>query len=107
MNTSRTAGFWRTTVKVAGTVVLAAMLLLSTLASASHLLHGWLHADHQSPSHYCLVTVLANGQADSGGMPAPLVVGPQATFVSALPFESFFVSHDIALHPERGPPALS
>ncbi|HEY0550214.1 MAG TPA: hypothetical protein VGF13_11485 [Verrucomicrobiae bacterium] len=90
---------------LAGALVL--LLFLSALASASPSLHHWLHADHQTPSHYCLVTVLEHGQTDVASLwvaAAPAVVGVP---VSALPCESFFVSHDAKLYPERGPPALS
>src|SRR5262245_7978993 len=87
--------------------VLTLLLFLSAFASASPSLHGWLHTDHQSPSHYCFVTVLEHGQSDAVSvwiaLPLPVTEAPAA----ALPAESFFVSHDTNLCPERGPPALS
>jgi hypothetical protein len=90
---------------LAGALVL--LLFVSALASASPSLHHWLHQDHQTPSHYCLVTVLAHGQTDVASVwvaVAPVAAGVP---VSALPVESFFISHDTKLYPERGPPVLS
>jgi len=83
------------------------LLCVSALASSSPSLHAWLHSDHQSPTHYCLVTVLEQGHTQLESVAAPLIPAPVGASVSALPFESFFISHDIALHPERGPPVLS
>ena len=107
MNTSRTAAAWRAFGKPALAGLLVFLLLLSALASASPALHHWLHHDHQSPSHYCLVTALEHGQTEvvsASIAPAPVVDGFSIT---ALPCESFFISHDLTLHPERGPPVLS
>src|SRR5204863_10155 len=77
--------------------VVTLLLFLSTLASASPSLHGWLHADHQSPSHYCFVTMLEHGQSDAVNvwvaLPLPAIAAP----ATALPVESFFVSHDTNL----------
>ena len=86
---------------------LVALLFLSALASASPSLHYWLHKDHQAASHYCLVTVLEHGQTDVAVVWTPVVPAVPGIPVAALPCESFFISHDIALHPERGPPVLS
>jgi uncharacterized membrane protein YbaN (DUF454 family) len=107
MNTARTAAPLRAFGKpvLAGTLVL--LLFVSALASANPSLHHWLHKDHQAPSHYCLVTVLEHGQTDVASVwiaVAPTVTGIP---VSALPCESFFISHDTKLYPERGPPVLS
>jgi len=107
MSMTRTAAFLRAfgPPVLAGALVL--FLLLSALASANPELHDWLHEDHHTPSHYCLVTVLEHGQGDVAG--ASITPAPAAAEipVSALPSESFFISHDLALHPERGPPVLS
>lgn len=107
MNSPRTQALWRRPGKpvVAGLLVL--WLFLSALASANPSLHGWLHKDHQSPTHYCLVTVLEHGQSEVAYVFISTVPESVAVPVTALPCESFFVSHDTKLFPERGPPALA
>src|SRR4051812_15226855 len=107
MITTRTAATWRAFSKPALAGALVLVLFVSALASASPSLHHWLHKDHQTPSHYCLVTVLEHGQTEVVSVwvaVAPVVPGLP---VAALPNESFFVSHDLTLYPERGPPCLS
>jgi hypothetical protein len=107
MITKRTAAVWR----AFGQPVLAGLLVLflfvSALASASPSLHHWLHADHQTPSHYCLVTVLEHGQTEVADVAVTVAPVASALPVAALPGESFFISHDLSLHPERGPPIAS
>lgn len=107
MNTTRMAAFLRGFGKpvLAGALVL--LLFVSALASASPSLHEWLHADHQAPSHYCLITVLAHGQTDVVSVWVAVAPVGDAIPVAVLTNESFFVSHDLTLHPERGPPCLS
>ncbi len=90
---------------LAGTLML--LLFISALASASPSLHHWLHKDHEAPSHYCLVTVLDHGQTDLASVWVAVASAVLGVPVSALPCESFFVSHDTKLYPERGPPVLS
>jgi hypothetical protein len=107
MNTVRVAARLRVFGKPVLAGLLVLMLLVSAFASDSPCLHEWLHADHQSPTHYCLVTVLEHGQTDVVVVWVSPVSAPAGMPVAALPAESFFVSHDIALHPERGPPVLS
>ncbi len=106
MNTSRTIALWRAFSRLLA-AALVLMLLISALASASPSLHHWLHGDDQAPSHYCIVTALEHGHSDIASVPViiplPALGGP----VTALPIESFFVSHDLKLFPERGPPVLS
>ena len=82
-------------------------LFTSALASVHPALHHWLHKDHQAPSHFCLVTVLEHGQADVADVACTVVLGPANLPDTALPSESFFVSHDLKLFPERGPPTFS
>jgi hypothetical protein len=107
MTTLRAAALGRAFGKPVLSGVLVFLLLLSALASASPCLHERLHADHQSPIHHCLVTTLEHGQSDVATV-AVLVPPPTAGRpLVALPGESFFIAHDIALHPERGPPVLS
>ena len=86
---------------------LVALLFLSALASASPSLHYWLHKDHQAASHYCLVTALEHGQTEMAGTSVVLAVPVAVGCVTAQSGESFFISHDLTLHPERGPPVLS
>lgn len=107
MNISRTAAALRAFGKPVLSGVLVFLLLLSALASASPCLHEWLHTDHQSPTHYCLVTVLEHGQTDVATVVVPVIPVDAGLPVAALPGESFFIAYDIALHPERGPPVLS
>jgi hypothetical protein len=107
MNTSRAAALARAFGKPVLSGVLVFLLLLSALASASPCLHERLHSDHQSPVHHCLVTTLEQGQSDVASVAVPVIPADAGVPVTALPGESFFIAHDIALHPERGPPVLS
>ena len=106
MNTSRIHSL-RGFGKAALAALLVALLFLSALASASPSLHDWLHKDHHAASHYCLVTVLEHGQSDVAGVSVAVVTPPVSFCVTARLGESFFISHDLTLHPERGPPARS
>ncbi len=106
MNTSRITSL-RGFGKAALAALLVALLLLSALASASPALHDWLHKDHHTASHYCIVTALEHGQSDVAGVTVALVTPVIGLCVTARPCESFFISHDLTLHPERGPPAWS
>ena len=103
----RTAAVWRGF----GQPVLASLLVLflfvSALASASPALHHWFHCDHQSPAHYCLVTALEHGHTDVAEVAVAAAPLAAEIPVSALPSESFFIAHDLSLHPERGPPVAS
>jgi hypothetical protein len=107
MNSLRITASWRAVSKpvLAGALVL--LLFLSALASASPSLHHWLHSDHQSPSHYCVITAVEHGQTDIASVWVSIVPAAVGIPVAALPCESFFISHDLTLHPERGPPVLS
>jgi hypothetical protein len=107
MASKRTAAFLRAFGKpvLAGALVL--FLFLSALASASPALHHWLHEDHQAPSHYCIATVLEHGHGEMASPWVSVMPAVPEMPVSALPCESFFITHDISLYPERGPPLLS
>lgn len=107
MNTSRIAATWRAPGKPVLAGLLVVLLLFSALASASPCLHHWLHSDHQTPAHYCLVTVLEHGQTETVSTWVDVLPTVNTIAQSAAPIESFFISHDLALHPERGPPVLS
>ena len=106
MNTSRITSLRRFG-KEALATLLVALLFLSALASASPSLHHWLHKDHQTASHYCLVTALEHSQTEMAGTGVVLVVPVAVGCVTAQSGESFFISHYLTLHPERGPPVLS
>ena len=107
MAAKRTDASWRAFGKPVLAGLLVLFLFLSALASASPELHHWLHKDHQAPSHYCIVTILEHGHTDLAS--TWVSVGPVIAEipVSALPCESFFISHDVLLYPERGPPVPS
>lgn len=87
--------------------LLLVLLLVSGLASVAPCLHHWLHSDNKAPAHYCLVTVLEHGQTEAVSPWLTLLGLLQPVFYNCAPAESFFISHDLLLHPERGPPALS
>ena len=106
MSTTRANAILRATVKLVMTGGLLLLLFASALASSSPGLHAWLHSEHQSPTHYCLVTALEQGHTQLESVAVPLVPTTAGVQFSALPFESFFISHDSAVHPERGPPIL-
>ena len=106
MNTLRTAQVWRSPGKSALAALLVMVLLFSAFASAAPCLHDWLHADHQAPAHHCLVTVLEHGQTETICSWMQVSAPATAVVYRSVPAESFFISHDLALHPERGPPAL-
>jgi hypothetical protein len=107
MNISRAVALLRACRKPLVAAALAWMLLFSVLASASPSLHHWVHADDRAPSHYCLVTTLDHGHNDVTSVRVAIPLPVSQTPVVALPCESFFISHDKTLFPERGPPALS
>src|SRR4051794_11594783 len=107
MITTRTAATWRAFGKPVLAGVLVLLLFVSAVASASPSLHHWLHADHQTPSHYCLITLLEHGQTDVVSVWVAVAPVPAAIPVAVLLNQSFFISHDLTLHPERGPPCLS
>ena len=107
MKTTRIAALLRALAQPVLIGLLALVLLVSGLAAHSSCLHEWLHADHQSPAHHCLVTVLEQGHTEVATVTVPVVSADLGVPVAALPGESFFITHDIALHPERGPPVQS
>ena|SRR5687767_2265104 len=107
MTIKRTAAFVRAVGKPVLAGLLAFLVLLSAFASVNHELHHWLHEHDQAPSHYCLATVLEHGQTDVVSVWMSAVPPVPDMPVAALPNESFFISHDLMLHPERGPPVLS
>lgn len=107
MTIKRTAASLRALGKPVLTGLLVLLLFVSAAASVNHSFHHWLHEDDHAPSHYCLVTVLEHGQTDVVSVWATVVPPAPGIPVAAMPNESFFISHDLMLHPERGPPVLS
>ena len=87
--------------------LVAALVLFSTLASISASLHQWLHADHLSSSHQCVLSNFNQGQLDLAPVAVPVPV-PPVNFSTRTPArEVSFVSSDVRLLPGRGPPCLS
>lgn len=106
MNTSRTAlvrGFG----KAAVAALLIVLLFLSALVAGSSALHGWLHPDHHSPSHYCFVSLLDQGHGHAPSTIVLVAVADDFHPVSWLITDQTFVSIDSTLHSGRGPPCLS
>ena len=87
--------------------LLAALLLLTTTASASHLLHRALHGNDSSPDHNCLACLFAKGQVSAAD---GLTV--RAFFVAAFLFRLAWTSvralasTDLRFCPSRAPPSL-
>lgn len=107
MNRTHATQSIRSLAKPALAGLLVALLLLAAFAGHSADLHHWIHADHQSTAHHCLVTVLDQHGNDVSPsvVVVPFLLGslesaPQSAFV-------FLASRDLALQPERGPPVNS
>lgn len=107
MHTTRTAVFRRAFGKPVLAGALVVLLFVAALGSASPCLHEWMHTDRQAPSHYCLVTVLGHGQTDVASVWVAVAPVSLPLVAASEPIKSFFVSHDVTLFPERGPPCLS
>ena len=88
-------------------IALVLLLCLFGAASANPTLHALLHKDHSAPSHFCLVTLLEHGHTDFVNVGVTITPLYSAIPVAVVANESFFISHDLTLHPERGPPVLS
>ncbi len=87
--------------------LVAALVLFSTLASISDSLHQWLHADHLSSSHQCVLSNFNQGQLDLAPVAVTVPVPPVDFSTRASAREVSFVSSDVRLLPGRGPPCLS
>lgn len=106
MITSRTASLRRFG-KAAIAALLIVLLFLSALLAGNSALHGLLHPDHNSPTHYCLVSMLDQGH---GYASATVVFVHVADSVcAALPIvEAPIIFSPVhALHSGRGPPCLA
>ena len=80
------------------------MLALSAFAASSTLHHA-LHADSDSASHHCLISIFANGQL-SGAETTVLIVlvGVCAVYVELLPATPARSLFDYSFAPSRAPP---
>jgi hypothetical protein len=105
MNTEPMATVFRAPLKKALAGLIVGLLLISSFASASPCLHHWLHSDSQSPTHYCLVTSLEQGQTEAVPLDVLLPVPLFSSEASPKLPTSFVSGHNPVLHPERGPPA--
>jgi hypothetical protein len=69
-------------------------------------LHALLHKDASEPGHQCAVTLFAHGQVHCPDAAVPVVRSePMVVFVASRP-AAVFVSSDVRLLPDRGPPSL-
>ena len=84
--------------------LLAVVLFIAALAAAAPVVHRWMHADHASPAHYCLVSLIEQGHGACVAV-ASVPVEP-APFVSAPPPQRSFIALPIhcSLLSGRGPP---
>ena len=96
----------RLATRMAAGLMLALWLALLTLASAPqlHLAH---HPDAGHEQHHCPVTLLTQGQLESGPVPDTTATPSCLVFVFAPTAPLFFpLSCDVRLLPGRAPPAL-
>ncbi len=106
MNTSRTASL-RGFGKAALAGLLIVLLFLSTLAAGSSALHGLLHPDHNSPTHYCLVSVLDHGHGQTSATVVFVHVADTVCAASRISDAQLIPSAVRTLHSGRGPPCRS
>jgi hypothetical protein len=67
--------------------------------------HSWVHHDAGDPNHECAVTLVLNGQLHSPATAVEAILSPPL-FISSTPARcADFVSTDVRLLPNRGPPA--
>jgi len=94
-------------VKPALAGLLAVLLLVTTTASASHLLHGALHGNASTPDHNCILCLFAKGQVSAADDVAVFALF-LAAFFFTLAWTSVraWASIDLRLAPTRGPPAF-
>lgn len=91
---------------VAAALMLTSWLALVALASAPQL-HVAHHPDASHEQHQCAVTLLTQGQFESGSVPLTIVPPVAPEFVLAQIFSlPFPQSSDIRLLPGRAPPAV-
>jgi hypothetical protein len=93
--------------KAAVAALLVVLLFLSALISGNSDLHGLLHPDHNSPSHYCLISMFEQGHGD---MPVAITFVRFTDFVCAtahIADAQAIPAPDRALPNGRGPPCLA
>jgi hypothetical protein len=104
MNRTHATRSIRSLAKTALAGLLVGLLLLAAFAGHSAELHHWVHADHQSTTHHCLVTVL--DQHGNDVSPTAVLISSSAGTMESAPRAAslWLVSRDLALQPGRGPP---
>ena len=91
---------------VAAALMLASWLALVALASAPQL-HVAHQPDASHEQHHCPVTLLTQGQFESGSAPLTMVPPVSPKFVLAQTFSlPFPQSSDVRLLPGRAPPSV-
>ncbi|HMJ88338.1 MAG TPA: hypothetical protein VK530_00895 [Candidatus Acidoferrum sp.] len=106
MNTSQPASL-RGFGKAALAGLLIVLLFLSALAAGSSSLHQWFHADHNSPTHYCLVSTFEHGHSHITSTAVFVHVAEDFITITHCVEDQSFISIDFTLHSGRGPPVLS
>jgi len=106
MNT-RTVTRLRGAGKAALAALLVLLLIFSAMAAGSSSLHNWLHSDHGSPSHYCLVSLLDHGHGHAPAEAARAVRTSDTIVEASRSADTSFFSIDRTLPSGRGPPCLS
>jgi hypothetical protein len=88
----------------AGLFCLIVFLLVQIMAAVPAF-HAWAHQDARDPGHECVVTLLLHGQVHSPATEVE-VTKPWPLLLSPAPARHVdFVSADVRLLPNRGPPA--
>jgi hypothetical protein len=105
MNTSRTASL-RGFGKAALAGLLMVLLFLAALAACDSHVHALLHPDHDSPTHYCLVTLLGHGHGEAPVTVVFVHVSDSACTQSYIADAAAISSPDCILHSGRGPPRV-
>lgn len=91
---------------ITGSLILCFLgaLLLTVLPEAHH----ECHHEADSSEHVCLVTLLAQGQTDTGALPVITVVFESAPQVQTLVESFVFLPvSDVRLLPGRAPPVVA
>jgi len=92
--------------RMAALAVVFLFVALQVFASFGAL-HKAIHADADSPTHHCVITLLTHGQ-----MNTPVVLGVSVAFAAALIFflpplqSAVLSSFDLRLSPGRAPPCF-
>jgi hypothetical protein len=87
--------------------LLLSLIVVLQILAAVPALHSLVHDDANSPNHECAVTMFLHGQVDASASTVEIVLAPSIAVERAACFESSFVSRDILLPSNRGPPLFS